>query len=167
MNNSGTNSSTSLQGLINTNNNLIAGIDSQSINIAATNVIQKVNFLYKQVLIVLQQIIPAFLNLMNYSINMAQKHETQLAAQNKIFGILTNQIDEYDNKVTNVTKLMEEALLGVDENNKKVTEFTTLMNKVLAERQTYTPMSKETWNSMYSGGNKTRKQRKYKRKISK
>jgi hypothetical protein len=57
--------------------------------------------------------------------------------------------------------------LGVDENNKKVTEFTTLMNKVLAERQTYTPMSEETRYSMYSGGNKTRKQRKYKRKISK
>ena len=50
---------------------------------------------------------------------------------------------------------------------KKITEFTTLMNKVLAERQTNTPMSKELQYSMYSGGNKTRKQRKYKRKISK
>jgi hypothetical protein len=127
----------------------------------------KVGILYSQFLIVLQQFVKTFLGFMNDSINITQKHEKQLAAQNKIFGILTTQIDEYDNKVTNVTKLMEEALLGVDENNKKVTEFTTLMNKVLAERQTYTPMSEETRYSMYSGGNKTRKQRKYKRKISK
>jgi hypothetical protein len=166
MENSGTNLSP-LQNLMNTNKNLIAGIDSQSMNIAPTNVIQKVNFLYSQFLIVLQQFITTFLDFMNKYINITQKHEKQLAAQDRKFVTLLNQIDEYDKKVTNVTQLMKEALLGVEENNKKVTEFTTLMNKVLAERQTYTPISEETRNSMYSGGNKTRKQRKYKRKISK
>ena len=145
MEKSGTNSSP-LQNLMNTNNNLIIGIDSQSMNIAPQNVTAKVNFLYKQVSIVLQQFITTFLGFMNESINMAQKHETQLAAQDRKFLTLLKQIDEYD---------------------KKVTEFTTLMNKVLTERQTNTPMSKEIQNSMYSGGNKTRKQRKYKRKISK
>lgn len=166
MEKSGTNSSP-LQNLMNTNNNLIIGIDSQSMNIAPQNVTAKVNFLYKQVSIVLQQFITTFLGFMNESINMAQKHETQLAAQDRKFLTLLKQIDEYDKKVTNVTQLMKEALLGVEENDKKVTEFTTLMNKVLTERQTNTPMSKEIQNSMYSGGNKTRKQRKYKRKISK
>lgn len=152
---------------MNTNNNLIAGIDSQSMNIAPQNVTSKVNFLYKQVLIVLQQLITAFLGFMNDSINMTQQHEKTLLSQDRKFVTLLKQIDEYDKKVTNVTQLMKEALLGVEENDKKVTEFTTLMNKVLAERQTNTPMSKEIYNSMYSGGNKTRKQRKYKRKISK
>jgi hypothetical protein len=145
MNNSETNLSP-LQNLMNTNNNLIVGIDSQSMNIAPQNVTAKVNFLYKQVLIVLQQFVTTFLDFMNKYINITQKHEKQLAAQDRKFVTLLNQIDEYD---------------------KKVTEFTTLMNKVLAERQPNTPMREETRYSMYSGGNKTRKQRKYKRKISK
>jgi hypothetical protein len=166
MENSGTNSSTSLQSLINTNKNLIDNISSNT-NITPQNVTAKVNFLYKQVLIVLQQFVTTFLGFMNDSINMTQEHEQKLLSQDRKFVTLVKQIDEYDKKVTNVTQLMKEALLGVEENDKKVTEFTTLMNKVLAERQTNTPMSEETRNSMYSGGNKTRKQRKYKRKISK
>ena len=99
--------------------------------------------------------------------NLLNEYMSKFASQDRKFVTLAKQIDEYDKKVTNVTQLMKEALLGVEENDKKVTEFTTLMNKVLAERQTNTPMSKEIQNSMYSGGNKTRKQRKYKRKISK
>ena len=156
-----------LQNLMNTNNNLIAGINSQSMNITSNNLVTKVSILYKQVLIVLQQFVTTFLGFMNDSINITQEHEQKLLSQDRKFVTLVKQIDEYDKKVTNVTQLMKEALLGVEENDKKVTEFTTLMNKVLAERQTNTPMSKETLNSMYSGGNKTRKHRKYKRKISK
>lgn len=166
MNNSETNL-LPLQNLMNTNNNLIAGINSQSMDITSNNLVTKVSILYKQVLIVLQQFVTTFLGFMNYSINMTQEHEQKLLSQDRKFVTLVKQIDEYDKKVTNVTQLMKEALLGVEENDKKVTEFTTLMNKVLAERQTNTPMSEETRNSMYSGGNKTRKQRKYKRKISK
>ncbi len=78
MENSETNSSTLLKNLMNTNKNLIASIDSQSVNIAQPNVIQKVNFLYKQVSTVLQQFVTTFLGFMNDSINIAQKHEHNL-----------------------------------------------------------------------------------------
>ena len=159
MNNSETNLSSPLQKLMNTNDNLISNIISNT-NITQSTLINKVSILYSQLLIVLQQFIPTFFNFMN-------EYMSKFASQDRKFVTLAKQIDEYDKKVTNVTQLMKEALLGVEENDKKITEFTTLMNKVLAERQTNTPMSKELQYSMYSGGNKTRKQRKYKRKISK
>jgi hypothetical protein len=132
-----------LKDLINNYNSLYGQLISNS-NITQGNLVIRVSSLYSFVSKILENIVSGLLDFMKAFIVKVTEQDRKLAIQDKKLLVILQELDEYHKNLDN------------------------LANKLsMASNQKITPMSKEVQNSMYMGGEKTRKHRKHRRKISK